>query len=94
MKVEQQQSGQDGSFYIEEQNKRIAESRYMVTGDVMDIYHTQVSDEYQGKHLGDELIKTAVDYARQHQLKITPSCSFAGAMFGRHQEFRDVLAKS
>jgi predicted GNAT family acetyltransferase len=95
MKVEQQQSGQDGSFYIQNEGHRIAESRYMVTGDdIMDIYHTEVSENFQGQHLGDDLIKSAVEFAREHNLKIAPSCSFAQAMFGRHPEFRDVQAKS
>lgn len=95
MKVEQQQSGQEGSFFIEQDGSQVAESRYIITGtDTMDIYHTQVDDDFQGQHLGDKLIKAAVDYARQHQLKIAPSCSFAQAMFGRHPEFKDVQAKS
>ncbi len=94
MNVKQQQSGNDGSFYLEKNSKQIAESKYLLNDTEMDIYHTEVSPEFEGQHLGEQLISAAVDYAREHSLKIHPSCSFARAMFGRHKEYSDVLAKS
>jgi predicted GNAT family acetyltransferase len=58
----------------------------------MNIYHTHVSEELKGQNIGQQLVEAGVAYARQHQLKIIPSCSYARTVFARHKELQDVLA--
>lgn len=57
----------------------------------MVIEHTEVSEALKGQNIGYLLVKTAVEYARLHHLKISPHCPFAAAMFRRKPEFTDVL---
>jgi predicted GNAT family acetyltransferase len=40
-----------------------------------------------------QLVKTAVEFARAHDIKIIPLCPFANSVFKRKPEFADVLAK-
>jgi predicted GNAT family acetyltransferase len=49
-----------------------------------------VEEALRGKDLGERLIEEAVEYARNHQLKIQPECSFARAVFKLKREYNDV----
>jgi hypothetical protein len=64
----------------------------MRTPSEMNIYHTQVSEEFKGQNVGLQLVEAGVAYARQHRLKIIPSCSYARTVFARRKELQDVLA--
>lgn len=55
--------------------------------------HTFVSKELRGQNIGAQLIKRAVDYARENNKKIVPQCWFAGDEFKAHKEYEDVLYK-
>jgi predicted GNAT family acetyltransferase len=82
-----------GMFYVEVDGNILAEMVYsMASPSKMIIEHTEVSDELKGKNVGFQLVKTAVDYARQNNIKIIPLCPFAKSVFDRKEELRDVLA--
>ena len=84
--------GTKGMFYVEIDGNILAEMVYtMPSPTKMIIEHTEVSDELRGKNVGYQLVKTAVDYARQHNIKIIPLCPFAKSVFDRKAELRDVL---
>ena len=93
MEIEQHAKGSEGAFYLKENGKRIGEMKYTMTDDqTMDIYHTQVNEQHQGQHLGEKLIEAGVQYAREKHLKVSPSCTFAKAIFARNKDYRDILA--
>jgi len=93
MDILQQQNGSKGSFYIQPRDEVLAEMTYSMTGDsLMIIDHTEVSDELRGKNVGYQLVTKAVDYAREHHIKIIPLCPFAKSVFDKKRdEFKDVL---
>jgi len=81
-------------FYIDNDEKILAEMVYtMPSPDKMIIEHTEVSEELKGQNIGFQLVKTAVDFARAHNIKIIPLCPFANSVFKRKPELADVLAK-
>ena len=59
---------------------------------VIDIYHTAVSDALGGQGIGTKLVEQVVDYANENQLKITASCSFARRVIDQFPEFKQFLA--
>ena len=93
MDILQQKNGSKGSFYIQSGDEVLAEMTFSITGDsLMIINHTDVSDELRGKNVGYQLVKKAVDYAREHHIKIIPLCPFAKSVFDKKaDEFKDVL---
>lgn len=92
MQIEQQQNSSKGAFFIEQDGARLAEMTYSLAGtQLMIIDHTEVSDALRGKGAGKQLVKAAVDYARQNQIKILPLCPFAKSVFDRIPEWHDVL---
>jgi predicted GNAT family acetyltransferase len=92
LEIKFQQTGAKGSFYVEEDNKRLAEMTFSRAGDsILIIDHTEVSDVLRGKNVGKQLVAAAVDYARKNNIKILPLCPFAKSVFERVKEYGDVL---
>lgn len=56
------------------------------------IEHTEADPAYKGKGVGKILVYAAVEYAREHGVKILPLCPFAKALFDRTPAIGDVLS--
>lgn len=81
-----------GMFFVESDGNILAEMTYtMAAPEKMIIEHTEVSDELRGKNVGYQLVYTAVEYARTHNIKIIPLCPFANSVFKKKPEYADVL---
>lgn len=80
-------------FYIEENGIRIGVLEYVYAGeDKFIIDHTVVNETHEGKGIGKLLVKAAIDFAREKQMKIIPLCPYANAFFKRNpDEYADVL---
>jgi predicted GNAT family acetyltransferase len=92
MDIQHQSSENEGSFYIENNGQNVGEMRYSLNGNTIEIFHTEVDPEHQGKNLGLKLVEAGVNYAREKNYKIVPSCTFAKTVFAGHQSYQDVLA--
>ena len=60
---------------------------------ILEILHTEVAEEFGGKGLGMELVKTAVEFAKKNNLKIHALCSYAKKMIEKTPEFKDILTE-
>lgn len=92
MVIHHKQVGSKGLFYVGEEGAILAEMVYtMPSTEKMIIEHTEVSDQLRGQNVGYQLVHTAVEYARKHNIKIIPLCPFANAVFKKNPEFADIL---
>ena len=57
---------------------------YRIKGDTIDLLHTEVPKELAGHGVGNELARTALEYAMANQLVVRPSCPFVRAYLKRH----------
>lgn len=53
---------------------------------VWDITHTVVNPIYGGKGIAGELLNKVVDYAKENDIKLIPSCSYARKKFNENPE--------
>lgn len=65
---------------------------YVLSGQTMDITHTNVPPEAGGKGIAAELANTALDTARENNWKVIPSCSYIAAHIRKNQQYQDLLA--
>ena len=63
---------------------------YRISDGVMDLYHTESPKELAGRGIASRLVKKALETARQHGLKVKPTCSFVKAYMERHPEYKDL----
>jgi uncharacterized protein len=92
MVIQHKQVNGKGMFYVGQDGAILAELVYTQSAvGSMIIEHTEVDDSLSGKGIGGQLVHTAVEYARSHQLTIIPLCSFAKAVFDKKPAYADVL---
>jgi predicted GNAT family acetyltransferase len=75
-----------------EGNKRAGLMTYSIAGeDHIIIDHTEVDPEFKGQNIGKQVLYKIIEMAREKNIKITPLCPFANAMFKKLTEIQDVL---
>jgi predicted GNAT family acetyltransferase len=65
---------------------------YAVHGDRAIFTHTEVPPQDEGKGLGSQLVRAALDDTRRRGLKIVPACSFVVDFVRRHPEYDDGIS--
>lgn len=82
-----------GSFFIEQDGKRLAEMTYSrANAALVIIDHTIVDSSLAGQGIGRKLLDAAVSWARETNTKVMATCPFASAQFAKDSSIRDVLA--
>ena len=66
---------------------------YSQTGDRLALTHTEVPHPLSGKGVGSALVRFALDYAREHNLRVVPDCPFVARFIERHREYADLVAR-
>jgi predicted GNAT family acetyltransferase len=56
--------------------------------------HTAVDSEFEGQGVGSELIREALDAARDRGLDVLPFCPFVNAYIEKHPQYLDLVPES
>ena len=84
----------DGNRFFVEVEGHTVSVDYEMNGNVMDITHTYSPPELRGRGLAEEVTKAAFEYAKEHELKIIPSCSYTRLTFiPKHGEYASLVAE-
>jgi predicted GNAT family acetyltransferase len=93
MQIQRDEHGKKGAFYIEDDGEWVAELTYFRSGqDVITVDHTEVDESLRGEGVGQQLVKAAVDFARENNLRIKPACPYFRGVVDTTPEFKEVLA--
>ena len=65
---------------------------YRLAGSEMQLIHTEVAPELQGRGIAAVLVEAALAHARAKGLKVVPLCSYVRAYMRRHPQTQDLLA--
>ena len=60
---------------------------YERVDDVLVLTHTVVPKEVGGRGIAGQLVRAALDFAREQGLKVRPDCSYADAWMRRHPDY-------
>ncbi|BBE18038.1 acetyltransferase, GNAT family [Aquipluma nitroreducens] len=92
MEVKQKNDSKKGMFYIEQDEKIVAEMTYVWAGtEKIIINHTEVNEILKGQGAGKQMLSKAVEFVRENGLKIIPLCPFVKSVFDKKPEYDDVL---
>ena len=64
---------------------------YKEEDDIIYLVHTEVPAEMEGKGIGGQLAKAALNYARENSLKVVARCPFVVSYLQRHPEYADLV---
>jgi predicted GNAT family acetyltransferase len=81
-----------GRFEIE-QDGEIAYLEYALAGKVFELIHTEVPQKMQGTGVASALIKSALDWAREHRVKVDVICPSVADYIRRHPEYSDLIVR-
>jgi len=68
-----------------------AECVYRLAGDLMNIVHTEVPPQAEGRGIAAALVRTALAHARAMGWRVRPSCSYVRSYMRRHLDTQDLL---
>lgn len=68
-----------------------AECVYRQAGGVMNIVHTEVPTQAEGRGVAAALVRAALAHARAEGLRVRPSCSYVRVYMRRHPDTQDLL---
>lgn len=92
-KIKVEDNGKKGRFVLLEDGKEAGEMTFVWDGEnKIVVEHTHVGKEYAGKGYAKKLMKKAVAFVRENEVKVVPVCSFVVAMFEKDESIHDVLA--
>lgn len=91
MKVIHENNSRGGIFKTIENGMEIGELTYTWDNGVMIIDHTGVISSYSGRGVGKNMLRKAVEYARENQVKIYPVCSFARKEMNENADLQDII---
>ena len=92
--IEHEENDRGGSFFIEEDGKRVAEMTYRRKDPrLVVIDHTEVDPAMEGGGVGRSLLDSVVSWARATGTKVGATCSFARAQFEKDPSIQDVLER-
>lgn len=53
--------------------------------------HTEVDDSFEGQGVGGELVRSALDSAREQGLAVLPFCPFVNGWIAKHTDYVDLV---
>jgi predicted GNAT family acetyltransferase len=65
--------------------------KYRLRPELIELVHTEINDEFEGRGLGSRLISFALDDARGRGLAVLPSCPFVNDYIKRHRRYAELV---
>lgn len=66
--------------------------RVYSNGKILDYYSTFVPPELRGQHIASRIVKCALEYAKENNYKVIPSCPFVENFINTHLEYKNLRA--
>ena len=81
-----------GRFELE-RDGQVAYLEYTIAGNVLALIHSEIPETLRGSGIGSTLVQTAMDWAREHQMKVDVVCPFVAAYLENHPEYSDLVMR-
>jgi len=86
-----EQTAHRGSLIAREDGTVVGRIDFVPAGPgFVDLNHTGVLPEFEGRGYGRQLVRAAADWARQEGLKLHASCPYAAKVLSHGPDFADV----
>ena len=70
----------------------VAFLEYYKEGNKIFMTHTEAPEELRGKGLAGRLVKKALQYSKENELTVVPSCSYVAKYIDGNPEWRTILS--
>ena len=81
----------DHKFYLIIDGQESHLTYHMTAEEVINFNHTYVPPSLRGQGLAAELVKYGLEFAKQKNYKVIPSCSYVSTYISRYTEYEELL---
>jgi predicted GNAT family acetyltransferase len=81
-----------GRFELE-RDGQVAYLEYTIAGQVLALLHSEIPESLRGGGIGSTLVQTALDWARDHHMKVDIVCPLVAAYLENHPEYSDLVMR-
>ena len=81
-----------GRFEIERDGE-VAYLEYKMSGNVLELIHTEVPEKLRHHGLSDKLAETALNWAKENNFKVDVICPAVHNYLARHPEYSDLVLR-
>jgi uncharacterized protein len=82
----------NGRFELE-RDGQVAYLEYNLAGKVLQLIHTEVPEALRGKGMASALAESALEWAREHEVKVDVICPSVAAYLAKHPEYSGLVMK-
>jgi len=65
---------------------------YTMTGNEINLHHTFTDPALRGKGLAAQVVRAALEFAKENNLKVIPTCSYVQAFIAKNKEYQKLVA--
>ena len=59
----------------------------------INLHHTYTHPELRGKGLAAHVVRAALEFAKENNMKVIPTCSYVQAFLGKNEEYKELVAE-
>src|SRR5215470_1294178 len=89
---QQKQKVTTGRFELE-RNGQVAYLEYVFDGNTLQLIHTEVPEQLRGLGIASSLAQSALEWAREHKVKVDVICPSVSNYIANHTEYSDLVLK-
>jgi uncharacterized protein len=65
---------------------------YSMIGNDINLYHTYTHPALRGKGLAAQVVRAALEFAKENNLKVVPTCSYVQSFIAKNEEYKKLVA--
>lgn len=88
--MEQEVKREEKRFVINIDGKEVYVEFDMRTNK-MDLDHTYTHPDLRGKGLAAQVVRAALEYAKENNLKVIPTCSYVRSFISKNEEYKEQV---
>lgn len=65
---------------------------YTMRNNIIDLQHTYTHPVLRGKGLAAQVVRAALEFAKENKLKVIPTCSYVQSFIAKNDEYKELAA--
>lgn len=78
-------------YVIRVDDRRAGLLQYRLRPELIELVHTEIYEEFEGRGLGSQLISFALNDARERGLAVLPVCPFVNDYIQHHRQYAELV---
>jgi len=66
---------------------------YTMKDNELNLYHTFTDPVLRGKGLAAQVVRAALEFAKENNLKVIPTCSYVHSFIAKNDEFKELVVE-